>query len=147
MITREVQSIELADEAAEIKPAPLSGGGFRPEPELDLLSNIVKTFNDQFGTDFDDADRLIRRILDEIPAKVAADSAFQNARQNSDSQNARIKHDKVLFRVILSMMKDETKLFKKYSDNEVFRRWLSDTVFNLTCPPTASKAPAPNVGL
>jgi type I restriction enzyme R subunit len=45
----------------------------------------------------------------------------------------------VLFRVILSMMKDETNLFKQFSDNEVFRRWLSDTVFNLIYPPDASE--------
>ena len=34
---------------AEIEPVPTSGGGHKPEPELDRLSNIVKTFNDQFG--------------------------------------------------------------------------------------------------
>lgn len=29
-------------------------------------------------------------------------------------------------------MKDETQLFKQFSDNESFRRWLADTVFNTT---------------
>ncbi len=28
---------------------PTTGGGHRPEAELDRLSNILKTFNDQFG--------------------------------------------------------------------------------------------------
>ena len=35
-------------------------------------------------------------ITEEIPAKVAADTAYQNAMQNSDKQNARIEHDKAL---------------------------------------------------
>ena len=34
---------------------PADGGGRRPEPELDRLSNILKTFHDQFGG----VDRLI----------------------------------------------------------------------------------------
>ena len=34
--------IALADDDAEIVPVPTSGGGSKPELELDLLSNIVK---------------------------------------------------------------------------------------------------------
>ena len=41
--------VKLADEDAEIMPVPTNGGGHRPEPELDRLSNILKSFNDQFG--------------------------------------------------------------------------------------------------
>ena len=32
-------------------------------------------------------------ITETIPARVAADTAFGNARQNSDRENARIEHD------------------------------------------------------
>ena len=39
----------------------------------------------------------IRKLItEEIPAKVAADTAYQNAKKNSDKQNARIEHDKAL---------------------------------------------------
>ena len=41
--------IQLPDSDAEIEPFPTAGGGHRPEPELDRLSNILKVFNDQFG--------------------------------------------------------------------------------------------------
>ncbi len=37
-----VVQIELAGENAEIDPVPSSGGGEIPEPEIDLLSNIIK---------------------------------------------------------------------------------------------------------
>jgi type I restriction enzyme R subunit len=46
---RATMRIALADENAEIGPAPTSGGGRRPEPELDRLSSILQTFNEQFG--------------------------------------------------------------------------------------------------
>ncbi len=69
--------------------------------------------------------------------RVAADTAFKNAKKNSAKQNARIEHDKALGRVIIEMMKDDTELFKQFSDNEGFRHWLTDTMFGLTYTDTA----------
>ena len=71
-------------------------------------------------------------ITAEIPEKVAADKAYQNARKNSDKQNARIEHDKALERVIVALMKDDTQLFKEFQDNESFKKWLADVVFRMT---------------
>ena len=128
-----VVKIQLPDSDAEIEPVPTSGGGFKPEPELDRLSNIIRNFNDQFGNvSWTDGDRVHRLITEEIPRKVAADVAYQNAKQNSDKQNARIEHDKALARVMTSLLKDDTQLFKQFSDNESFRRWLTDTIFEMT---------------
>jgi len=125
--------IQLPDEDAEIEPVPTSGGGRKAEPELDRLSAILKTFNDQFGNiPWTDGDRVHRLITEEIPAKVAADTAYQNARKNSDKQNARIEHDKALGRVMTAVLKDDTELFRQFTDNESFRRWLTDTIFGLT---------------
>ena len=125
--------IQLADADAEIEPAPTTGGGHKPESELDRLSNILKTFNDQFGNiPWTDADRVHKLITEDIPSRVAADRAYQNARQNSDKQNARIEHDKALARVMTAVLKDDTELFKQFMDNESFKRWLTDTVFGLT---------------
>ncbi len=104
----------------------------KPEPELDKLSNIVKAFNDQFGGLFADPTRMEQRITGEIPEKVAADVAYQNAKKNSDRQNARIEHDKALKRVITALFTDDAQLFKQFQDNESFRNWLTETVFGMT---------------
>ncbi len=125
--------IQLQDADAEIEPVPTTGGGGRPEPALDRLSNILKTFNDQFGNiPWSDGDRVHRLITEDIPNRVAADTAYQNARKNSDKQNARIEHDKALARVMTAVLKDDTELFKQFMDNDSFKRWLTDTVFGLT---------------
>jgi len=125
--------IQLTDADAEIEPVPATGGGRKPEPELDRLSNILKAFNDQFGNiPWSDADRVHKLITEDIPSRVAADKAYQNARQHSDKQNARIEHDKALVRVMTAVMKDDTELFKQFMDNDSFRRWMTDTVFGLT---------------
>jgi len=125
--------ITLPDSDTEIEPVPAAGGGHKPEPELNHLSNIIKAFNDQFGDiPWTDADRIHKLITEEIPARVAADTAYQNARKNSDKQNARIEHNKALERVMTALLQDDTELFKQFSDNEAFRRWLTDTIFALT---------------
>jgi type I restriction enzyme, R subunit len=130
---RAAMRIALADEDAEIGPVPTTGGGLRPEPEMDRLSKIIQTFNEQFGNiEWDDGDRVRRLITEEIPSKVAADKAYQNAQKNNDKQNARIEHDKALARVMTSVLKDDTQLFKQFSDNASFRRWLAETVFEQT---------------
>lgn len=128
--------IQLTDADAEIGPVPVAGGGALIDPELDRLSNIIKTFNDQFGNvSWTDADRLHHLITQEIPTLVSADQAYQNAMQNSDQGNARIEHDRALMRVLVSMMKDNTELFKQFGDNAGFKRWMNDTVFDLTYRP------------
>lgn len=125
-------AIALPDEDAEIDPWDMKGGGRKPEPELDKLSNIVREFNDQFGGLFADAKRMEQRITGEIPEKVSADPAYQNAKKNSDRQNAKIEHDKALKRVITALFKDDAQLFKQFQDNDSFRHWLTDTVFGMT---------------
>ena len=128
-----VAKIQLPDADAEIEPVPTTGGGRKPEPELDRLSNIIKAFNDQFGSiPWTDSDRVHKLITKDIPARVGADTAYQNAQKNSDKQNARIEHDKALARVMTAVLKDDTELFKQFMDNESFKRWLTDTVFTLT---------------
>jgi type I restriction enzyme R subunit len=125
--------ISLPDQDAEIGPVPTAGGGRMPEPELDLLSNIIKAFNEQFGNiDWKDADKIRKVISEEIPAKVAADRAYQNAMKNSDRQNARIEHDIALQRVIVELLKDHTELFKQFNENPAFKKWLSDSNFAVT---------------
>ena len=125
--------IQLPDENAEIEAVPMTGGGGKSEPELDRLSNILKSFNDQFGNiPWTDADRVHKLITEDIPNRVAADTAYQNAKQHSDRQNARIEHDKALARVMTAVLKDDTELFKQFMDNESFKRWLTDTVFRIT---------------
>ena len=125
-------AIALPDADAEIEPWSMTGGGRKPEPEIDKLSHIIKAFNDQFGGLFNDPKAVEKRIIEVIPPKVSADQGYQNAKQNSDRQNARIEHDKALKRVITATFKDDAQLFKQFQDNDSFRRWLTDTMFGIT---------------
>ena len=69
-----------------------------------------------------DADKIRKLISKEIPAKVGQDEACQNAMRNSDRQNARVEHDRALWRVTMDLLADHPKLFGQFSDNEFFRK-------------------------
>lgn len=125
--------IALADADGSLDPVPDGGSGGKREPDLEPLSNILKAFNDQFGNiSWQDEDRVRKLITEDIPQRVAADTAYQNAQANSGAANARIEHDKALGRVLIELMKDDTELFRQYSDNDSFRKWLADSVFGMT---------------
>lgn len=139
-----VMNIILADEEAEIDPIPVGGGGGKPQPDMDKLTNILKSFNEQFGTLFSDVDRVAKRIQEDVAPKVAADQAYRNAKQNTPNA-ARLEHDKALARVMLSLLKDDTEAYKQFVENESFKRSVSDMVFamtNVACEPPKPVAPA-----
>lgn len=123
----------MDDADASVEPVPSGGGGGKGEAVINRLSVIIKTFNELFGNiQWKDEDKIRKVIAEEIPARVAQDKAYQNAQANSDKQNAKLEHDKALNRVVQELLSDHTELFKQFSDNPSFKRWLTDTVFDAT---------------
>ncbi|MCC9054599.1 DEAD/DEAH box helicase family protein [Microbacterium sp. F2E] len=125
--------IVLDDEDGVLAPIPAAGGGAHLGPELEKLSEIVKSFNAHFGDiEWNDADRVERFITEEIPKLVSEDEAYRNAQANNDPANARVESDRALSQVMLRLIADDTQLFKEFQDNDSFKRWLADAVFNAT---------------
>jgi type I restriction enzyme R subunit len=125
--------IELMDDDAGIGPVPVGGASGSPEPEMQRLSEIIESFNDLFSTiPWQDKDKIRTVVTEEIPSMVAADTAYQNAMKGSDKQHARIEHDSAMERVLASLLADNTELFKQFSDNTAFRKWLLESSFKLT---------------
>ncbi len=125
--------IALADDEGEIDPLQPGSGGGESEPELDRLSNILKSFNEQFGTLFQDADRVAKRIREDIAPKVAADEAYQNAKANTP-HTARMAHDQALAKVMQLLLKDDTEVYKHFVQNVSFKRFVGDMVYAITNP-------------
>src|ERR1700676_1292774 len=123
--------IALSDTDAEIDPAPTDAHAHKPEPEFDRLSNILKTFNEQFGTLFTDTDRVAKRIRDDIAPKVAAAAAYQNAKEDTP-HTARMAHDQALAKVMQHLLKDDTEVYKQFVENESFKRFVGDMVYAMT---------------
>jgi type I restriction enzyme R subunit len=123
--------IALVNKDAEIEPVPTDASSRKSEPQLDRLSNILKTFNEQFGTLFTDSDRVAKRIRDDIAPQVAADAAYKNAKENTP-HTARMAHDEALAKVMQHLLKDDTQVYKMFVENESFKRFVGDMVYELT---------------
>ena len=81
----------------------------------------------------------LRNVADQ-DMRAAADTAYQDARRNSDRQDARIEHDGAPRRVMMELLADHTELSEQFSNNPGFKKWLSDTIFQSTYtnPPNAT---------
>lgn len=126
-----LMTIALADSEAEIAPLPTQAGGGKPEPDLDRLSSIIQSFNDQFGTLFSDGDRVVRKLKQDIVPVVEADATFRNAKKNTP-HNARTAHDQALTKAMQAMMTEDMQIYKAFVENESFREWVKYNVFRWT---------------
>ena len=135
---RATEAILLEDEDSEIDPAPASGGGYIPEPDMNPLSVILEEFNGLWGTEFTDVDQ-VGKLIAGIPGQVEVKEAYQNARQHPDEENARVEHDRALEDVVIGTIQCGTELYKLYTENADFRRWLSNRSFSATYKPSTSE--------
>ncbi|MCF7853523.1 MAG: type I restriction endonuclease subunit R [Candidatus Pacebacteria bacterium] len=128
-------NIALEDSDGEVAPIPTGVGVRKPEPELDRLSNILKTFNEQWGTQFSDSDKVAKDIRDYIIPKVKENTAYQNAMKHSDKAAARLEHDEAVKQAVVDMLSNNTELYKLFNDNSGFRQWLTGSIFAMTYEP------------
>lgn len=106
------------------------GAGRKNKLELDYLENIIVTFNDIFGNiSWNDKDNVIRQIKS-LPEIVMRDDKFRNALENSDLENIKIEYNNALKSVFKSIMNDNIELFKQWTSNANFKKWLNEEVFN-----------------
>jgi type I restriction enzyme R subunit len=98
---------------------------------MDLLSNIIREFNERFATNWTDNDRIRQLLFEDLPAEVSQDEEYQNAKKYSDRQNARITHERKLVDKFQEIMLSQTDLYRKFTDDLEFKKWLCDTLFSM----------------
>ena len=131
MERKAAQSISLAEEDAEIDPVLPGAGRGAHEPEMDRLSNIINEFNKTWGGKFSNPSR-VSEVLNRMPEQVLEDQQYHNARKNSGRQNAQIELDSALRRLVTSMVRCQTELYKAYTEDGEFREWLNEEMFRAT---------------
>ena len=131
-----MQKIIILDKGGEVDPLPSSAESSPYEPTEVRLKEIIDDFNRRFGNISwkGDSDRAIEYITREIPQKMKENDVYRNAIQYSDKQNVQVECNKVLEDIITSTYSDE-EFYKHFADNENFKRWVQNTVFELTYYP------------
>jgi type I restriction enzyme R subunit len=117
----------------ELMPSSEMGSGVA-EPEMETLSNIVKAFNDRFGTTFTNEDK-VRKMTAELMQDVKTDQAAMdniNASLNkNDIQNAQITFTDILKEKMINHIDSNFEVFKEYNDNPEFKAFLAGQMFKL----------------
>lgn len=120
----------LLDQGDELKPIPTDMRGGSNQPELDKLSNILQSFNDRYGTHFEDIDK-VRQMAENVANDVAKNMELINSIKYSDDQNARITSDKIVGEELLKHITTNFDLYKLYSDNKEFKENFSAMMFGM----------------
>lgn len=120
----------VMEQGDELKPIPTEMRGGTSEPEMDRLSNILQTFNDRYGTHFEDADK-VRQMAENIANDVAKNQELITSLKYSDEQNARITSDKIVGEELLKHITTNFDLYKLYSDNKEFKEDFSAMMFGV----------------
>lgn len=126
----------------ELNPTPEQPRQGREVPELDYLSNIVQEFNERWGTNWTDDDKIRRFLFEDLPSEVSKDADYQNAKRMGDRQNAEITHAKKVEDVFQNIIVTQTELYRKFADDPEFKKWLVGTLFKMDYERT-QPSPAP----
>lgn len=130
----ESESTIILHQGDELKPIPTEMRGAVAEPEMEFLSNIVKDFNDRFGTAFTNEDK-VRKMTEDLMNDVKKDkSAMENINaslERNDRQNAEITFTDVLREKMINHVETNFEVFKEYNDNPEFRAFLAGQMFKL----------------
>lgn len=118
------------EQGDELKPIPTDMRDGSSDPEMDRLSNILQTFNDRYGTQFEDADK-VRQMAENIANDVAKNQELITSLKYSDEQNARITSDKIVGEELLKHITTNFDLYKLYSDNKEFKEDFSAMMFGV----------------
>lgn len=119
------ESIWLAAEEGYVTPIPVGVGGGKSEPELDTLENILNAFNQRFGDiDWTDKDKVNEILTQQIPADMKANSDLMNTIIDSpDVQNAKLKSDKELEKIMALLFQSQTEIYKKFLEPDFQKRY------------------------
>jgi type I restriction enzyme R subunit len=120
----------VLEQGDALKPIPTEMRGGTSAPEMDRLSNILQTFNERYGTHFEDADK-VRQMAENIANDVARNQELITSLKYSDEQNARITSDKIVGEELLKYITTNFDLYKLYSDNKEFKEDFSAMMFNV----------------
>ena len=120
----------VLEQGEDLKPIPTEMRGGINDPEVDRLSSILQTFNERYGTEFEDTDK-VRKMAVDIAEGVMNNQEMKNSMEYSDEQNAKITNDKVVADEMLKHINSNFNFYKHYSDNKEFKEDVNNMIFGL----------------
>ena len=88
-------------------------------------------FNKTWGNSFTGPEQAAD-LIKNLPDRVEADTAYQNAVLYSDKQTAHIQDNNAVSKQVTSFLQTNTEFYKKYNEDPNFQKWLNDIIFTAT---------------
>lgn len=98
----------------------------RKEEEEEPLSRIIRELNDRFGANLSENDKISLRNLEE---KLAGKPELEASIKANSRENARLTFDDVATDQFQEMVESNFQLYKRVTDDEAFRAYLFDWLF------------------
>ena len=121
----ELRAIELEN----LKPIPVGQGGGKPDPDMDLLSNIVKDFNDLFGNIEWKNPAEVQHQIEELPVRMEGSHLFVSILYRIDKVYAQITFNDDIINIIAGMLEEKTEFVQTYFANPEFQNYVNTKVF------------------
>lgn len=122
--------IKLAG-GGEVSPTPPTMRGGKPEPELDELEAIVRTFNERFGNiDWIKDDKVRKVMFEQIPEQLQQDEKTMQTIRNSRKETARITSDEKVAELVQDFIFTSSDFYKMFVDNADFKRQYLEFIFD-----------------
>lgn len=117
----------------KLSPPKANGSSKTKESELEELENIVREFNERYGSiDFGESDK-VSRILYNIKEDIAKDEMFLDSLGDSDMQNLRIEFNERFNKKYQNIFNTDSTLYQQLNDNKDFRERIAQAIFNMLC--------------
>lgn len=114
----------VLSESGELPPIPTTIVGSGKTDEKDILENIVSEFNNRFGTNFSDEDK-VKQILSTLSDEIVADKRIAQSLQDSDRGNRMLVLKKLLDEKMTENVDNHLELYNNYHDNIDFKDYLA----------------------
>lgn len=120
-------NVALEDEEGKLDPMTGGGtGGGGSDEETDMLSKIIKEINERYGTNFNDADRV---ILNDLSMRLLKSDVLQGSIKNNSKDSAKLKFDSLFQDELVGVLDNHFSLYQKLDQSPELKRFVQDRVF------------------
>lgn len=96
------------------------------EEEKDALSKIIKEINERYGTNFNEADRV---ILNDLSKRLLASDVLQGSIKNNSKDSAKLKFDELFQDELVGVLDDHFSLYQKLDQSPELKKFVQERVF------------------
>ena len=119
----------VMEQGEDLKPIPTEMRGGTSETEIDRLSNILQTFNDQYKANFTDFDK-VRQNFVNIAENLAAKPEMKDSLTFTPT-TAHITLESMLGNEIIDYSNGNAEILKMFFDNKDFKQDLSTIMLGM----------------